>query len=1059
MGSIATPTAPKYGQRLLPTLVDDLARDRPDKLFVLIPKSKDLQNGFHEVTYSTLAQSVNAVALWLERTVGRSQQFETIAYIGAADLRYYLLALAAAKVGLKTLFPSTRNTSEGTRSLLEKTQCHTLITSAEVPVEQLLQDNCLRHIVIDSLPDLLSKKELKHYDYSKSFEDAKNDPFIVIHTSGSTGLPKPITLYHGGVAAVDAHHNLGPYNGQPPVVLKLISVYPSFETLPPFHMGGILCSLAIPLYYEQTILWPPAGRPVSVDLVEDILDNVKIGSCVLPPSILEEMSQSQASLDRLRKLEYAAFGGGPLAKTAGDTVSQYTRVRNIMGSSESDMMPTYDNSAEDWQSFHYNPGLEGIKFEHVDGGLYEQIIVRSKSTDPYHSTWYTFPDQDRYATHDLYAKHPSKENMWLYAGRSDDVIVLSNGEKLNPNAMESVLRSHPDVKGALVLGQARFEPGALIELRHGYPQSSGKREALRQSFQPHIDKANDGAPAYGKLRYDHVIFAKPEKPMLRADKGTVKRLSTLKLYEQEINDFYDEIKSSNVSTASELNVADRNSLMMSLKPLVEQICKMNDIDVDEDLFGLGIDSLQVMTITRQLKSGISSQNDAVASLVSPKFIYSNPSLRRLASAIFTLLNPNIDGEGAAETTRIDLMKQMVQEFSDSLLPSNASRLRTNSEGLTVVLTGSSGSLGSYILDDALARPEITKIICLNRSADSESRQRSSHASKGLAQDWQGKVNFLQADLSKPQLGLDDERYNNMLTEANLIIHNQWQVDFNLALSSFKPHIAGVRNLIDLSAKSAIRPSIIFTSSISTLGHWSTKHPNEKVPEAPLHDYSIPAATGYGESKFIAERILENAAQRSGVPSATVRVGQLAGPVIKDGGQWNRKEWLPSLITSSSYLNILPRTIPTFNDIAWIPCDLAAKALLDLSISTVLDQSSPSTNTSPHHTFNLLNPNPSSWSSLLPTIAAHLCPSDPQTVQTVDYSDWVARLRASASTQENELVAKNPAVKLLDFYESLQGGDGCTVLQTSETAATSETVRALKGVGPEWMGLWLRQWGF
>lgn len=586
-----------------------------------------------------------------------------------------------------------------------------------------------------------------------------------------------------------------------------------------------------------------------------------------------------------------------------------------MGSSESDMMPTYDNSPEDWQSFHYNPGLEGIKFEHVDGDLYEQIIVRSKSTDPYHSTWYTFPDQDRYATHDLYAKHPSKENMWLYAGRSDDVIVLSNGEKLNPNAMESVLRSHPDVKGALVLGQARFEPGALIELRHGYPQSSEKREALRQSFQPYIDKANDGAPAYGKLRYDHVIFAKPEKPMLRADKGTVKRLSTLKLYEQEINDFYDEIKSSNVSMASELNVTDRNSLMMSLKPLVEESCKMNDIDVDEDLFGLGIDSLQVMTITRQLKSGIRSQNDAVASRVSPKFIYSNPSLRRLASAIFTLLNPNIDGERAAETTRIDLMKQMVQEFSNSLLPSNASRLRTNSEGLTVVLTGSSGSLGSYILDDALARPEITKIICLNRSADSKSRQRSSHASKGLTQDWQGKVDFLQADLSKPQLGLDDDGYNNILTEADLIIRksfflikllsfvrlidtsspdNQWQVDFNLALSSFKPHIAGVRNLINLSAQSANRPSIIFTSSISTLGHWSTKHPNEKVPEAPLHDYSIPAATGYGESKFIAERILENAAQGSCVPSATVRVGQLAGPVIKEGGQWNRKEWLPSV---------------------------------------------------------------------------------------------------------------------------------------------------------------------
>lgn len=700
-------------------------------------------------------------------------------------------------------------------------------------------------------------------------------------------------------------------------------------------MGGILCSLAIALYYEQTVVWPPAGRPVSVDLVDDMLDGVKLGSCLLPPSILEEMSQSQASLDRLHKVDYAAFGGGeslqsplhrrlticegPLVKTAGDTVSQYTRVRDIMGSSETTMMPTHATSPEDWQSFHYSPDLEGIKFEHVDGDLYEQVIVRSTSTDPYHSTWYTFPDQDQYATHDLYSKHPSKENTWLYAGRSDDVIVLSNGEKLNPNAMQSVLMSHPDVEGALVVGQTRFEPAALIELWHGYPQSTENREAFRQSFQPYIDKANEGAPAYGKLGYDHVIFVRSEKPVLRADKGTIKRLPTLNLYEQEINDFYDEIKNSNASTAFELDIKDRNSLMMSLKPLLEESCKMNDMDFDEDFFGLGIDSLQVMNITRQLKSAISSQNDAVAPRVSPKFIYSNPSLRRLTSAIFTLLNPNVNGEEAAETTRTDLMKQMVQEFSDSLLPSSVPRLPARNEGLTVVLTGSTGSLGSYVLDDALARPGINKIICLNRSADGESRQRSSHASKGLTQDWHGKVHFLQADLSKPQLGLDDDEYKTTLTEANLIIRkslfftkppsfrrltntsspdNQWQVDFNLALSSFKPHIAGVRNLINLSANSTLRPTIIFTSSISTLGNWSTKHPNEKVPEAPLHDYSIPAATGYGESKFIAERILENAAQRSGVPSATVRVGQLAGPVVKEGGQWNRKEWLPSVSSTS-----------------------------------------------------------------------------------------------------------------------------------------------------------------
>lgn len=69
--------------------------------------------------------------------------------------------------------------------------------------------------------------------------------------------------------------------------------------------------------------------------------------------------------------------------------------------------------------------------------------------------------------------------------------------------------------------------------------------------------------------------------------------------------------------------------------------------------------------------------------------------------------------------------------------------------------------------------------------------------------------------------------------------------------------------------------------------------------------------------------------------------------------------------------------------------------------------------------------------------------------------------------DSDSLDKNPAIKLLDFFDSLKGGDGdgdgdgdgCTVLETSETAGRSETVRGLNGVGPEWMGLWLRQWGF
>ena len=122
------------------------------------------------------------------------------------------------------------------------------------------------------------------------------------------------------------------------------------------------------------------------------------------------------------------------------------------------------------------------------------------------------------------------------------------------------------------------------------------------------------------------------------------------------------------------------------------------------------------------------------------------------------------------------------------------------------------------------------------------------------------------------------------------------MDFNLSLESFEPHIAGVRDLIELSSKSPKKPPIFFTSSVSTLSNWSAKHGNEKVPERAFHDFTIPAPMGYAESKYVSERLLETATENSGVSAAIIRVGQLTGPVVKDG-VWSKQEWLPSVSQS------------------------------------------------------------------------------------------------------------------------------------------------------------------
>ena len=91
-----------YGRRLLVTQVDHLAKVSPEKIYASYPKSPDLSQGFRDVTYKDLANAVNRGALWLEKTFGgRSTTFDTVAYLGDSDVRYFILILACHKTGHK----------------------------------------------------------------------------------------------------------------------------------------------------------------------------------------------------------------------------------------------------------------------------------------------------------------------------------------------------------------------------------------------------------------------------------------------------------------------------------------------------------------------------------------------------------------------------------------------------------------------------------------------------------------------------------------------------------------------------------------------------------------------------------------------------------------------------------------------------------------------------------------------------------------------------------------------------------------------------------------------
>ena len=88
----------------------------------------------------------------------------------------------------------------------------------------------------------------------------------------------------------------------------------------------------------------------------------------------------------------------------------------------------------------------------------------------------------------------------------------------------------------------------------------------------------------------------------------------------------------------------------------------------------------------------------------------------------------------------------------------------------------------------------------------------------------------------------------------MIIHNAWQLDFNMILSFFEPNIQATRNLIDLGRACADASSlrILFTSSVGIASSWDRtlgEYPETIVEEA---KYAI--GGGYGEAKYVAERV-------------------------------------------------------------------------------------------------------------------------------------------------------------------------------------------------------------
>jgi acyl-coenzyme A synthetase/AMP-(fatty) acid ligase len=88
-----------------------------------------------------------------------------------------------------------RNTVDAQLSLFEKANCNVVVScSTLVQVLQPLFSALgnTQNIQAPSLDEVVAQDEVPHYALEKTFHEVADTIFLVLHTSGSSGNPKPI---------------------------------------------------------------------------------------------------------------------------------------------------------------------------------------------------------------------------------------------------------------------------------------------------------------------------------------------------------------------------------------------------------------------------------------------------------------------------------------------------------------------------------------------------------------------------------------------------------------------------------------------------------------------------------------------------------------------------------------------------------------------------------------------------------------------------------------------------------------------------------------------------
>ena len=232
----------------------------------------------------------------------------------------------------------------------------------------------------------------------------------------------------------------------------------------------------------QTTAWLGAvyvqGSAHPSTVQEDLTNILHFGALdgiMVYPALLAELVSEPKVLEMLKRLCFVHTAGAALNREIGNKLCTHTEVAQVMGTTEAGLLLDKPCRGADW-CYHDFYTEQGFVLEETTKGLFEVVYYRNERLRDYQQVFDVYPDQEVFRTNDVFAKHPSKPDLWLYMGRKDDFVMLSWGDGFSAHMVEAVIEQHPAIKSALVGGQVKSHPFVILELAK---RPSEKREMVQ----------------------------------------------------------------------------------------------------------------------------------------------------------------------------------------------------------------------------------------------------------------------------------------------------------------------------------------------------------------------------------------------------------------------------------------------------------------------------------------------------------------------------------------------------------------------------------------------------